>query len=58
MVERGVALPLLEAMKDTLKFVTVIVLLVAVVAGSVAWKLHIWKLEHPTTPQWVFWLKG
>jgi hypothetical protein len=41
-------------MRDTLKTITAIGLIVALVYGGYRWDFYIWRLKHPTTPEWVF----
>lgn len=43
-------------MKDTLKFIAAVLLVVFIITGIGSCKYQFWRAEHPNAPTWTFFI--
>jgi uncharacterized membrane protein len=45
-------------MKQIAIFIAGTFLVAALITGGIALDFHMWRLEHPSTPTWVYWVRS
>ena len=45
-------------MKEYIKSIVFVLVLCTAIYFGYKWDFYVWALEHPNTPDWVYWARG